>query len=69
MAVFYPKFRHVPRSTKFPSWVRKANPGIVRVSDYIRKVDGGTAAAVVIVPLALALGVGAVVLSKKVGIL
>lgn len=39
MAVFYPKYRDVPRSTVFPEHVRKVNPGITTVQDYINFVD------------------------------
>lgn len=39
MAVFYPKARFWDEYTMFPFDVRKVNPGINTVSDYIRKVD------------------------------
>lgn len=40
MAVFYPAYRDAPLFKRFPYHVRKVNPGIVTVKDYINKVDG-----------------------------
>jgi len=39
MAVFYPAYRNSPPSTIFPESVRKVNPGITTVQDYIDFVD------------------------------
>jgi hypothetical protein len=39
MAVFYPAARDWPAFTAFPDSVKKVNPGIVLVSDYVRKVN------------------------------
>lgn len=39
MAVFYPAYRDVPPDTAFPPNVRKVNPGIDTVQDYIDHVD------------------------------
>lgn len=39
MAVFYPKYRYVPPSTEFPDSVKKVNPNIVTVQDYVNKVN------------------------------
>ena len=39
MAVFYPKARKWPPNTEFSAGVQKVNPGIVRVSDYVEKVE------------------------------
>jgi hypothetical protein len=39
MAVFYPAARTWPVSKEFPDNVKKSNPGIVTVSDYINKVE------------------------------
>lgn len=39
MSVFYPKYRNVDPYTEFPEYVKKVNPGIVTVSDYINKVE------------------------------
>jgi soluble lytic murein transglycosylase-like protein len=39
MAVFRPTARSVPPSTVFPKDVRRDNPGIVTVQDYIDKVN------------------------------
>jgi len=39
MAVFYPAARFWAENREFPDTVKKVNPGIVYVSDYIRKVD------------------------------
>lgn len=40
MAVFYPKARNWNPNTIFPEHVRRVNPGIVTVNDYVRKVKG-----------------------------
>jgi len=40
MAVFYPAYRSVPSDTLMPANVRKANPGIDTVQDYINLADG-----------------------------
>ena len=40
MTVFYPAARKWPEDKFFPDNVRKANPGINTVKDYINKVDG-----------------------------
>ncbi len=37
MAVFYPKFRSVPLTTALPDSVRKVNPGVDTVGDYVTK--------------------------------
>lgn len=39
MAVFYPKYRNVPIDTAFSDSIRKVNPGINFVSDYINLVE------------------------------
>lgn len=39
MAVFYPRYRDVPQNTAFPDSVKKVNPGINVVGDYIAKVE------------------------------
>lgn len=39
MAVFYPKYRFVNPTTEFPPYVKKVNPGIETVQDYIDFVD------------------------------
>jgi len=39
MAVFYPAYMNRPPSTVFPESVRKVNPGISTVQDYINYVD------------------------------
>ena len=41
MAVFYPAYRYVPINTVFPENVRKVNPSIVTVEDYMKKVFPG----------------------------
>lgn len=38
LAVFYPKFRYSSPDTPFPDSVRKANPGIDTVGDYVTAV-------------------------------
>jgi hypothetical protein len=40
MSVFYPAARFIHPDTAFPEAVRKVNPGIVTVQDYINKVKG-----------------------------
>lgn len=40
MSVFYPKARNWHPYRAFPLHVRKVNPGIVTVNDYVRKVKG-----------------------------
>lgn len=42
MAVFYPKYRYSPPDTAFSDTVRKVNPGINFVSDYVAKVEKKT---------------------------
>lgn len=39
MSVFYPVARNWPLSKEFPDTVKKVNPGIVTVADYINKID------------------------------
>lgn len=39
MQVFYPAARSWTRSREFPQWVQDANPGIVTVGDYMRRVE------------------------------
>jgi hypothetical protein len=39
MAVFYPRYRSVAPTTEFPDTVKKANPGIKTVSDYMRRAS------------------------------
>lgn len=39
MSVFYPVARNWPLNKEFPDTVKKANPGIVTVADYINKID------------------------------
>ena len=39
MQVFYPSARAWPRDRAFPVWVQDANPGIVSVGDYMRRVE------------------------------
>lgn len=39
MAVFFPRAATWSPSSSFPSWVQLANPGIVTVADYLRKVQ------------------------------
>ena len=39
MAVFYPAARTVPPDTIFPESVRKVNPGIITVQDYVNFVN------------------------------
>jgi hypothetical protein len=38
LAVFYPRLRYASAAEPFPEVVRVANPGIERVSDYVRRV-------------------------------
>lgn len=40
MSVFYPKYRNVDPLTHFPDTVKKVNPGIKTVQDYINKIEG-----------------------------
>ena len=40
MSVFYPKYRNVDPFTHFPDTVKKVNPGIKTVQDYINKIEG-----------------------------
>lgn len=40
MSVFYPAARKVSPLSEFPDFVKKSNPGITTVQDYINKVDG-----------------------------
>lgn len=42
MAVFYPAARQWPLNKAFPDTVKKSNPGIKTVQDYINKVEGKT---------------------------
>lgn len=51
MSIFYPKYRTVDIDTIFPENVRKVNPNIVTVRDYLRKINPSIPP--VIVPLAL----------------
>lgn len=44
MAVFYPTARNWPLNKEFPDTVKKVNPGIVTVADYINKIDKKTVA-------------------------
>jgi hypothetical protein len=39
MSVFYPAYRNVDPDTTFSDTIRKANPGITKVSDYVAKVE------------------------------
>jgi hypothetical protein len=39
LSVFYPAFRRMPLDTLFPDSVRKVNPGIKYVGDYVAKVE------------------------------
>jgi hypothetical protein len=39
MSVFYPKFRNVAATTEFPDSVKRVNPGIKTVADYMRKAS------------------------------
>lgn len=39
MSVFYPVARNWPLNKEFPDTVKKVNPGIVTVADYINKID------------------------------
>lgn len=54
MAVFYPKARAWSEDTPFPENVRKVNPGIVTVRDYIRKVESAGTGKVVAGGLSIA---------------
>lgn len=38
MSVFYPIYKNKPDWTTFPSHVKKVNPGINKISDYLKKV-------------------------------
>lgn len=40
MAVFYPAAKDWPLNQPFPEWVRRANPGINFVGDYVSLVEG-----------------------------
>lgn len=44
LSVFYPKARTWSLNTEFPDTVKKVNPGIVTVADYINKIDKRTVA-------------------------
>lgn len=46
MSVFYPDARKWPLNKEFPDNVKKANPGIVTVADYIGKIDKKTVAGI-----------------------
>jgi hypothetical protein len=46
MSVFYPQYRNVPIDTAFSDSIRKVNPGINFVSDYINLVEKRTGKAV-----------------------
>lgn len=46
MSVFYPVARNWPLSKEFPDTVKKVNPGIVTVADYINKIDKKTVAGI-----------------------
>lgn len=46
MSVFYPQYRNVPVDTAFSDSIRKVNPGINFVSDYINLVEKRTGKAV-----------------------
>jgi hypothetical protein len=54
MAVFYPAYRSAPLDTLFPPHVRKVNPGINTIRDYICKVNPSFPPAMTIFPLAIA---------------
>jgi hypothetical protein len=45
MAVFHPVSRRIPATQKFPSDVRKMNPGINTPLDYIKRVNASKTAA------------------------
>lgn len=38
MAVFFPAYMYAEPDRVFPQWVQDANPGIVKVSDYVQHV-------------------------------
>jgi hypothetical protein len=59
MSVFYPAARFWPPSDMFSARVRRQNPGIVTVQDYIDKVDGVWYAKKAALPLLLAAGAAA----------
>lgn len=46
MSVFYPVARNWPLNKQFPDTVKKVNPGIVTVADYINKIDGKAVAGI-----------------------
>lgn len=41
MSVFMPALRYSHPETVFPEWVRRSNPGIEKVKDYVNKVYPG----------------------------
>lgn len=65
MAVFYPAARNWSSSNVFPESVRKANPGIVTVGDYMKKAGGDSYVVDNSIIVAAALFVAAVLIYKK----
>jgi len=63
MSVFYPAFMTVPPDTVFPESVRKVNPGIETVSDYVNKVFGSNPT----LPLAAIVALGILLFLTKGG--
>lgn len=39
MSVFYPRYRNMPSDTVFPEHVRRVNPGITTIQDYVNFVN------------------------------
>lgn len=74
MAVFYPAYRKAPADTIFSESVRKVNPGITTVQDYVDFVDRRVKPEKLalnrrVLPLALIVGAGAAVyfLTRRAG--
>lgn len=68
MAVFFPAARNWSNITTFPAYVQKVNPGIITVSDYIRKVDFKFHKNIILVGILSALGMGIYLLTKTKGV-
>ncbi len=41
MSVFYPKYRNYDLDYEFPNYIKKVNPNIITIRDYVKWVDGG----------------------------
>lgn len=65
LAVFYPAYRYADKDKPFPAAVTAANPGIVTVADYVRKVNAKRNRPILIASAVLLIGlVGTAILRR-----